>query len=85
LEDIIAMLGIEELSQEDRRVVLRARKVQRYLTQPFYVVSRHTGLAGASVPLADTLEDCEAFLRGDYDSLPEEQCYMRGRMKPGGA
>jgi F-type H+/Na+-transporting ATPase subunit beta len=84
LEDIIAMLGIEELSQEDRRIVLRARKVQRYLTQPFYVVSRHTGLTGASVPLADTLEDCEAFLRGDYDSVPEEECYMRGRMKPSG-
>jgi F-type H+/Na+-transporting ATPase subunit beta len=83
LEDIIAMLGIEELSQEDRRIVLRARKMQRYLTQPFYVVSRHTGLAGVSVPLADTLNDCEAFLRGDHDAVPEEQCYMRGRMKAG--
>jgi F-type H+-transporting ATPase subunit beta len=81
LEDIIAMLGVEELSEDDRRTVTRARKIQRYLTQPFYVVSRHTGLPGASVPLTETLEDCEAFLRGDYDSIPEEQCYMRGRMK----
>jgi len=80
LEDIIAMLGVEELSEDDRRTVTRARKIQRYLTQPFYVVSRHTGLPGASVPLTETLEDCEAFLRGDYDSIPEEQCYMRGRM-----
>ncbi len=80
LEDIIAMLGIEELSPEDKRVVLRARKIQRYLTQPFYVVSRHTGMAGVSVPLEHTLKDCEEFLRGDYDSLPEEKCYMRGEM-----
>jgi F-type H+-transporting ATPase subunit beta len=82
LEDIIAMLGIEELSAEDRRIVLRARKLQRYLTQPFFVVARHTGIAGVSVPLEGTLEDCEAFLRGDYDAVTEEQCYMRGRMKP---
>jgi len=81
LEDIIAMLGIEELSPEDRLIVIRARKLQRYLTQPFYVVSRHTGIAGVSVPLEGTLEDCEAFLRGDYDSVSEDQCYMRGRMQ----
>jgi F0F1-type ATP synthase beta subunit len=81
LEDIIAMLGMEELSPEDRRIVVRARKLQRYLTQPFYVVSRHTGIAGVSVPLEGTLEDCEAFLRGDYDLVSEEQCYMRGRME----
>ena len=81
LEDIIAMLGMEELSPEDRLIVMRARKLQRYLTQPFYVVSRHTGIAGVSVPLEGTLEDCEAFLRGDYDSVSEDQCYMRGRMQ----
>ena len=50
LEDIIAMLGIEELSPADRRIVLRARKLQRYLTQPFYVVAEHTGLPGVSMP-----------------------------------
>jgi len=81
LEDVIAMLGLEELSPEDRLTVMRARKLERYLTQPFYVVSRHTGIAGVSVPLDGTLEDCEAFLRGDYDSISEDECYMRGRMK----
>jgi F-type H+-transporting ATPase subunit beta len=81
LEDIIAMLGLEALSENDRRIVQRARRLQRYLTQPFHVVTEHTGIAGVSVPLADTLADCEAFLRGDYDAIPEEQCYMRGTMR----
>jgi F-type H+/Na+-transporting ATPase subunit beta len=80
LENIIAMLGVEELSDTDRRIVLRARKLQRYLTQPFHVVAEHTGMAGISVPLATTLADCEAFLRGEHDAVPEDQCYMRGAM-----
>lgn len=80
LEDIIMMLGMEELSDADRVVVLRARKLQRYLTQPFHVVAQHTGIGGATVPLSDTLRDCEAFLRGDYDDVPEDRCYMRGSM-----
>ncbi|WOX05595.1 F0F1 ATP synthase subunit beta [Microbulbifer pacificus] len=83
LEDIIAMLGIGELSAADRLVVMRARKLQRYLTQPFMVTASHTGIAGVSVSLEDTLDDCEAFLRGDYDALQEEDCYMRGSMKAG--
>jgi F-type H+-transporting ATPase subunit beta len=82
LEDVIAMLGMEALSEADRRIVLRARRLQRYLTQPFHVVTEHTGIPGVAVPLADTLTDCEAFLRGDYDDVPEERCYMRGRMGP---
>jgi F-type H+-transporting ATPase subunit beta len=81
LEDIIAMLGIEELSPTDRQIVLRARKLQRYLTQPFYVVAEHTGLPGVSVSLEDALGDCEAFVSGTYDELTEEQCYMRGKME----
>lgn len=81
LEDIITMLGIEELSEKDRRVALRARKLQRYLTQPFFVVAEHIGIKGASVPLSDSLDDCEAFLRGDYDDVPEDRCYMRTSMK----
>jgi F-type H+-transporting ATPase subunit beta len=80
LEDIIAMLGIEELSEQDRRTVLRARKLERYLSQPFFVTAEQTGMAGLSVPLRDTLADCEAFLRGHYDEVPEDQCYMRGTM-----
>jgi len=81
LEDILTMLGIEELSETDRRIVVRARKLQRYLTQPFHVTAELTGIHGASVPLADTLLDCEAFLRGAYDDVPEDRCYMRGSMK----
>ncbi|TAJ79319.1 MAG: F0F1 ATP synthase subunit beta [Gallionellaceae bacterium] len=80
LEDIIAMLGLEALSEKDQRIVLRARKLQRYLTQPFHVVTAHTGIKGVSVTLAQTLADCEAFMRGDYDAISEEQCYMRGAM-----
>jgi len=82
LEDIITMLGIEELSPADQRIVLRARKLQNYLSQPFHVVAESSGIQGVSVPLAQALSDCEAFLRGDYDDLPEAQCYMQGTMKP---
>lgn len=85
LEDIIAMLGLEALSEKDQRIVLRARKLQRYLTQPFHVVTAHTGIKGVSVALEQTLADCEAFLRGDYDAVPEAQCYMRGAMQESAA
>ncbi|HZP93736.1 MAG TPA: F0F1 ATP synthase subunit beta [Burkholderiales bacterium] len=81
LEDIIAMLGIEELSEQDQKIVRRARKLQRYLSQPFFVIAAHTGIEGVSVPLADTLDDCEAFLTGKLEDVPEDQCYMRGSMK----
>jgi F-type H+-transporting ATPase subunit beta len=80
LEDIIAMLGVEELSPKDQLVVKRARRLQRYLTQPFWVTAGQSTLKGVSVPLEKTLDDCEAFLRGDYDELTEEDCYMRGAM-----
>ncbi len=80
LEDIITMLGIEELSTNDRRIVSRARKIQRYLSQPFFTAAFHTGIPGASVPLQQTLSDCDGFLAGSYDNIPEEQCYMRGSM-----
>jgi F-type H+-transporting ATPase subunit beta len=81
LEDIITMLGIEELSSKDQLIVRRARKLQRYLSQPFWTTAGHTGIPGVSVPLEHTLADCEAFLRGDYDDIPEERCYMRGTMR----
>jgi F-type H+-transporting ATPase subunit beta len=80
LEDIISMLGVEELSANDRKIVSRARKLQRYLTQPFWTTAAHTGIAGVSVPLENTLADCEQFLAGHYDGLAEDQCYMRGAM-----
>jgi F-type H+-transporting ATPase subunit beta len=81
LEDIIAMLGIEELSPKDKKIVLRARKLQRYLTQPFYITAEHTGIKGVSVSLQQTLHDCEAFIRGEYDHFSEDQCYMIGSMQ----
>ena len=81
LEDIIAMLGVEELSPTDSKIVMRARKIQRYLTQPFWATTSHSGIKGVSVPLENTLEDCDAFISGRYDEVPEEQCYMRGSME----
>jgi F-type H+-transporting ATPase subunit beta len=81
LEDIITMLGIEELSPKDNKIVMRARKLQHYFTQPFWSTATHSGIAGVSVPLKQTLIDCEAFLRGQYDHLSEEQCYMLGSME----
>jgi F-type H+-transporting ATPase subunit beta len=81
LEDIISMLGIEELSPQDRSIVLRARKLQRYLTQPFHIAEGQTGMKGVSVPLERTLSDCESFMSGAYDHVTEEQCYMIGWMK----
>jgi F-type H+-transporting ATPase subunit beta len=83
LEDIIAMLGIEELSQRDRTIVMRARKLQRYLTQPFWATAKQTGMEGVSVPLRDTLDDCDAFLTGKYDEVGEDRCYMRATMREG--
>ena len=80
LEDIITLLGVEELSEKDRISVQRARRLQRYLSQPFHTVAEHTGIAGATVSLERTLTDCENFLRGDYDEIPEDQCYMRGAL-----
>lgn len=80
LKDIIAMLGIEELSPTDRRIVERARRLERYLSQPFHVVKDHSGFPGASVPLEQTLSDCEGFIDGRFDSMSEADCYMRGAM-----
>ncbi len=80
LEDIITILGIEELSAQDRKVVQRARKLERYLTQPFSVVADHTGIAGVSVELDDLLDDCEGFLDGRFDQLDEADCYMKGTL-----
>ena len=81
LENIIAMLGIEELSERDRRIVMRARKLQRYLSQPFWGTSKQTGMPGVSVPLHNTLVDCDGFLKGLYDDVPEDKCYMIGMMR----
>ncbi len=72
LQDIIAILGLDELSEEDRVTVTRARKIQRFLSQPFFVGEVFTGLKGIYVPIKDTLESFEALLRGDLDEIPEQ-------------
>ena len=72
LQDIIAILGLDELSEEDRLVVSRARKVQRFLSQPFYVAEVFTGVSGETVPVAETVESFEAIVRGDLDEVPEQ-------------
>jgi F-type H+/Na+-transporting ATPase subunit beta len=80
LEDIITMLGMQELNEHDRLIVTRARKLQRYLTQPFNVTARMSGIPGATVTLEETLRDCEAIIAGTHDALPESAFYMRGAL-----
>jgi F-type H+-transporting ATPase subunit beta len=78
LQDIISLLGIEELSARDRLIVSRARRLQRFLTQPFAVTEAFTGKPGRSVPLAETIKGCQAILNGAGDTLPESAFYMIG-------
>jgi len=78
LQDIISILGTEELSEEDRLVVQRARRLQRYLTQPFFSTEQYTGLEGRFVPLEETLRGFEEILEGQHDDLPEQAFYMVG-------
>jgi F-type H+-transporting ATPase subunit beta len=78
LRDVIALLGMEELGVRDRLIVTRARRLQRFLTQPFAVTEAFTGIAGRSVPLADTLAGCKAILAGEADAWPESTLYMIG-------
>ena len=72
LQDIIAILGLDELSEEDRVTVTRARKIQRFLSQPFNVGEVFTGLKGVTVPVAETVESFEALVNGDLDEVPEQ-------------
>ena len=78
LQDIIAILGMDELSEEDKQVVGRARRIQRFLSQPFHVAEVFTGAPGKYVSLADTLSGFKAILAGEYDHLPEQAFYMVG-------
>ena len=80
LKDIIAMLGLEQLSQKDRKVVSRARQLERFLTQPFYTTGQFSGLSGASVDLDDTLDGCERILNDEFSDYPESALYMIGRV-----
>jgi F-type H+-transporting ATPase subunit beta len=78
LQDIIAILGMDELSEEDKQLVARARRVQRFLSQPFHVAEAFTGRAGRYVKLADTVESFERVVNGEFDHLSEQAFYMQG-------
>jgi F-type H+-transporting ATPase subunit beta len=78
LQDIIAILGLDELSEEDRVIVTRARKIQRFLSQPFNVGEAFTGLKGVTVPIDETVESFEAIIKGDLDDVPEQAFFNVG-------
>ena len=78
LKDIIAMLGLEQLSPKDRAVVARARRLERFLTQPFFTTEQFTGLKGRLVSLEDALDGCERILRDEFKDYPESALYMIG-------
>jgi F-type H+-transporting ATPase subunit beta len=81
LQDIIAILGIDELSESDKLIVARARKIERFLSQPFFVAEVFTGLAGKYVPLKDTIKGFQSILSGELDQLPEQAFYLVGDIK----
>lgn len=78
LQDVIAILGMEELSEEDQKTVIRARRIQRFLSQPFFAAEEFTGNPGKFIPLADTIEGFKQILDGRHDSVPEQAFYMVG-------
>jgi len=81
LQDIIAILGMDELSEEDKLTVARARKIERFLSQPFYAATVFTGMAGMSVKLEDTIRSFKAVVNGEFDHLPESAFYMVGTIE----
>ncbi len=81
LQDIIAILGMEELTEEDKLTVARARKIQKFLSQPFHVAEQFTGLAGKYVPLKDTIKSFKKILAGECDDLPEQAFYLVGSLE----
>ncbi|PZQ51091.1 MAG: F0F1 ATP synthase subunit beta, partial [Phenylobacterium zucineum] len=81
LKDIIAILGMDELSEEDKLIVARARKIQRFLSQPFHVAEQFTNTPGAFVELKDTIRSFKAIVDGEYDHLPEPAFYMVGAIE----
>jgi F-type H+/Na+-transporting ATPase subunit beta len=78
LQDIIAILGMDELSEEDKLIVQRARKIQKFLSQPFFVATQFTGFEGRYVKLSDTIRSFKGLVAGEYDHLPEQAFYMKG-------
>ncbi len=81
LQDIIAILGVDELSEEDKVVVARARKIERFLSQPFFVAEQFTGIKGKYVPVEETIASFRAVVEGEYDHLPEQAFYMVGSIE----
>ena len=81
LKDIIAILGMDELSEEDKLTVARARKIERFLSQPFHVAEVFTGSPGKYVSLKDTIKGFQGILDGEYDTLPEQAFYMVGTIE----
>ena len=81
LQDIIAILGMDELSEDDKLLVARARKIQKFLSQPFFVAAQFTGLKGQYVPLKETIESFEEIMSGKYDDLPEQAFYLVGNIE----
>lgn len=81
LQDIIAILGMDELSEEDKLTVARARKIQRFLSQPFHVAEVFTGTPGVFVKLEDTIKGFKGILEGKYDDIPEQAFYMVGTIE----
>jgi F-type H+-transporting ATPase subunit beta len=81
LQDIIAILGMDELSEEDKLTVARARKVERFMSQPFFVAEIFTGSPGKFVELADTIKGFKGLVEGKYDHLPEAAFYMVGTIE----
>ena len=81
LQDIIAILGMDELSEEDKLAVSRARKIERFLSQPFFVAEVFTGSPGKLVDLADTIKGFKGLVEGKYDHLPEAAFYMVGTIE----
>ena len=78
LQDIIAILGMDELSEEDKLLVARARKIQKFLSQPFHVAEQFVGIPGKYVKLADSIEGFSTILSGELDTIPEQAFYMKG-------
>jgi F-type H+-transporting ATPase subunit beta len=81
LQDIIAILGIDELSEDDKLTVSRARKIQKFLSQPFFVAQQFTGLEGKYVPIADTIRGFKEIVEGKHDQIPEQDFYMAGSIE----
>ena len=81
LKDIIAILGMDELSEEDKLIVARARKIERFLSQPFHVAEVFTGSPGIYVSLKDTIAGFKGILAGEFDQLPEQAFYMVGSIE----